>query len=410
MASKKEIIIIGAGVTGCSIAYHFARQGVPSLILDRDSIAARASGKSWAVWSYSRPNTAYRQAVKEENGESDSPYSRAQEFSSAWRELHQMSSDRLPDIALELKEQGGVDIGYVELPRIRAILTENEEENAKNRLAFLENEGYQDQGTWLDADALRAIYPDINPQARGGVLAYSPLIEPYQYTLGLGQAAERMGAEVLQREVVGFRHKGTRVTSVISSTGSEIEADVFILAMGVWNRMGTSLLGKELPIVANQEECLRIEPAERLPYALSYAGLVILPHANGSVILGHSGLHDPRPDYDASLTEEVKTSLMQRAVSLLPRLEEAKISEHRGDLMAWLPPPNETKPIVGRLPEWDNAYMAMPGPLGQMLSLGIGEVMADLVIAEGRIPDPIKYMMDYISPARVMDYISPASV
>jgi glycine/D-amino acid oxidase-like deaminating enzyme len=401
MQSKKEIVIIGAGAMGCSIAYHLAKQGVPSMIIDRDSIAARASGKSWAVWTYHQPNTAHRITKSKEDSEEDSPYTRAQEFAMHWRELHWMGSHRLPDIALELKEKGGVDIGYVELPRIRIALTESEEESARDRLSFLENEGYYDEGSWLSADDLRAIYPDINARARGGILAYSPLIEPYQYTLGLAQAAEKMGAEVLLREVVGFRHKGTKVTSVIFSSGSEIEADEFVIAMGVWNRQATSWLGKELPIIANQEECLRVRPPKRLQYGLSYAGLVVLPHANGTAIIGHSGLPDQRPDYDARLTEEVKTSLIERAISLLPMLGEAEIIEHRGDLMSWLSPPNETKPIVGRLPEWDNAYIAMPGPLGQMLSQGIGEVIANLIVAEGHVPDSIKHMMDYLSPARI---------
>ncbi|GAH72471.1 unnamed protein product, partial [marine sediment metagenome] len=50
--SQKEVVIVGAGVIGCSIAYHLAQQGVPSQIIEMDSIAARASGKSWAVFSY----------------------------------------------------------------------------------------------------------------------------------------------------------------------------------------------------------------------------------------------------------------------------------------------------------------------------------------------------------------------
>jgi len=40
--SQKEVVIIGAGVIGCSIAYHLAKQGVPSQIIERGAIAARA--------------------------------------------------------------------------------------------------------------------------------------------------------------------------------------------------------------------------------------------------------------------------------------------------------------------------------------------------------------------------------
>ena len=50
--SKKEVVIVGAGVIGCSIAYHLAKQGVPSQIIEGDSIAARASGKAWGLFCY----------------------------------------------------------------------------------------------------------------------------------------------------------------------------------------------------------------------------------------------------------------------------------------------------------------------------------------------------------------------
>ena len=52
MSSKKDIVIVGAGVAGCSIAYHLAKKGIASTIIDRESIGARASGKAWGVVAY----------------------------------------------------------------------------------------------------------------------------------------------------------------------------------------------------------------------------------------------------------------------------------------------------------------------------------------------------------------------
>jgi len=74
--------------------------------------------------------------------------------------------------------------------------------------------------------------------------------------------------------------------------------------------------------------------------------------------------------------------------------------EHRGDFEGWAPAPNNIQPVIGRLQEWDNAYIAARfGTLGMMLSLGAGQVMADLIIGEGRIPDRVKNMMEVLSPA-----------
>ena len=52
MSRNQDVIIVGAGVIGCSIAYHLGRMGIRSQIIERESIGARASGKAWGVITY----------------------------------------------------------------------------------------------------------------------------------------------------------------------------------------------------------------------------------------------------------------------------------------------------------------------------------------------------------------------
>jgi glycine/D-amino acid oxidase-like deaminating enzyme len=92
--------------------------------------------------------------------------------------------------------------------------------------------------------------------------------------------------------------------------------------------------------------------------------------------------------------------LLTDALDLLPTLNEAKLVEQRGDFEGWSPPPRRIQPVLGRLPEWDNVYIATRfGTLGMMMSLGAGRVMADLIIAGGRVPVRFKNMMGVLSPA-----------
>jgi glycine/D-amino acid oxidase-like deaminating enzyme len=63
MSTRKEVIVIGAGVVGCSIAYHLGRRGISTCVLDRESIAARASGKAWAVFTYAPALVADEECV-----------------------------------------------------------------------------------------------------------------------------------------------------------------------------------------------------------------------------------------------------------------------------------------------------------------------------------------------------------
>jgi len=145
-------------------------------------------------------------------------------------------------------------------------------------------------------------------------------------------------------------------------------------------------------------------PKRLPPYALtSLAGQAIIPKVNGTVILGHAGSLDIPPDLNSPLlTEEAKMRLVSDAIDLLPTLNETELVEHRGDFECWSPPPNHMQPVMGRLPEWDNAYIATRfGTAGMMMSLGAGRIMADLIIAGGRIPDRFKTMMEALSPARL---------
>ncbi len=395
MSTQKEIVIIGAGVIGCSIAYHLAKRGAPSVIIERDSIGARASGKAWAVSTYPL------RYLEMEGQPSNQLFSMPEGSMRPWLELFWSGYHRLPDLVLEIEEKGSINVGYGELVRIIVAISESEEWDCKEKLSLQRSQGYYET-SWLEAEDLRALFPDINPRVRGGLAYPAFQVEPYRYTLGLAQAAEKMGARISQGEAVSFRHQGSKITSVVLSTGTEVKADVVVLAMGPWSGQGTSWLGKELPILVSREQCLRVEVLNRLPPYMMTCGVSIVPQVDGSVILGHAGIADPQPGFDSSLTEEAKVEILNDAIDLLPGLEEAKLIEHRGDLEGWTPAPNHIQPVLGLLPEWDNAYIAARlGTLGMTMSPGVGQVMADLIIAGGRIPYRIKTMMEALNPARL---------
>ncbi len=84
----------------------------------------------------------------------------------------------------------------------------------------------------------------------------------------------------------------------------------------------------------------------------------------------------------------------------LPALEQAKILEHRGDLLAMAPTPPYQKPVMGRLPEWQNGYIASNfGGLGICMSPATGEVMAEL-IETGKAPLRARRMLERIAPTK----------
>ncbi len=131
----------------------------------------------------------------------------------------------------------------------------------------------------------------------------------------------------------------------------------------------------------------------------------ILARVNGDIILSaaeggsRSDYFDAkaRADFDSTLSEDVVAKTVKAAIELLPGLKNAELIEHRGDLAAYAPGPAHVKPIVGRLPGWENGYFVTAGGLGIQLSVGLGEVMADLIV-DGQVPFRARHMMEHLSP------------
>ena len=394
---------------GCSIAYHLGRRGISTCVVDRESIAVRASGKAWAVFTYAPAMRAWEKSVTSpteglESGPLDTSLTVPGESVEDWLYLHSASYDRMPEFAIELKERGGIDIEYCETPSTN-LVTQEEFDAAGGPKELLRptREAGGVECDWIDAAALREQFPSLNPDYVGGVSYPAGQVEPYKFTLGMAQAAEKLGAEIVQGEVVGFSTKGDKITGVQLASGSELQADAVVLAMGPWTGQGSALLGCEIAFRAVMTECLRVTMPEELPlHTLGAGDFWILPKKNGEVILAKYGAADfvDRPNFDASLTEEVKLEIVKGVAQILPALENATIVEHRGDLLAMAPTPPYQKPVMGRFPDWQNAYVAARfGGDGICMSPATGELMAEL-IDTGKAPLRARRLFERLAPER----------
>jgi len=400
MSKTGRVVIIGAGALGCSIAYHLGKRGVASVIIEKESIGSRASGKSWAVISYPPYIMATAQTPDSYFGMPDG------ESVTIWQDLYWAAWYRMKNISLDIKEKSGVDIAFGSVPMVQIAASESAEKANRRMMSFLETNNYFEH-EWLEAEDLKALFPGIIPNVRGGLMIPQLQVEPYKYTLGLGQAAETMGAEIKSGDVQGFETNGQKITSAILSSGTRIEGDVFIIAMGPWSQAASATLGQEVPMFVTMEECLRLKAPPGYPLRSLTCGLEIISRVDGDLILAtaevKSKMHyfesKKRENFDAGLSEEIKITNIERAVSLLPKLlQEAELVEHRGDLLAYGPAPYFHKPILGRFPRWENGYIASRfGGMGINMSVGAGETMAHLIV-DGEAPFEIKNMVRHLSP------------
>jgi glycine/D-amino acid oxidase-like deaminating enzyme len=307
-------------------------------VVDRESIAARASGKAWAVFTDAPTWVASERCVETPSeARAGAPVDVSKTVPGVsvadWLLLHSASYDRMPELAIELAERGGVDIEYCETPSTN-LVTEDElvEAGGPQELLRPIRAAGGVEADWIDGDALRELFPSLNPVYAGGTSTPAGQVEPYRFCLGMAQAAEKLGAEFRQGEVVDFSTRGDAITGVRLASGTLLQADAVVLAPGPWVGMLSARLGCPLGC---------------------------------------------RPVFS----------------------EDATIVEHRGDLLAMAPTPPHQKPVMGRLPGWRNGYVAARfGGDGVSMSPAAGELVAEL-IDTAREPLRARRMFECLAPA-----------
>src|SRR6476646_4944573 len=190
-----NVVIIGAGAAGCATAYFLTKHGLKPIVLEKDSIGSHASGFAFGGL------TPFGAAGK--------PGADLPLLKEAMR-LH-------IELADELKREIGIDTSFQFLPYFSLAADEQERDELRASIPWLQSEGYP--ADWLDGDALRRLEPRFAPDLIGVLrIEGAALVESYRYTLGLGQAAEKGGAEIRPGEVVGLRVESGRVTGVQTRT------------------------------------------------------------------------------------------------------------------------------------------------------------------------------------------------
>ena len=387
--SSKEIIIVGGGVIGCATAYYLAKQGFRSQIIERDSVGSQASGRAWATVSELMTMDVLQ-------GIGMPPGSVQERVAPPFRPFIKETVDRLPAFADQLKQEAGIDPQYSDLPALYLTFLEEDAAFCQSRVAELQAEGVEID--WVGRGDIYAVYPDLHPTVCGGVTFPGSQIEPYRYTVALAQAAENMGVNIRQGDVVGYETEGSKVTAVRLKSGTVIEGDVFVLANGVRLGEATASLAKTMIVRPFKLEWIRLKLSEQLPnYRLGAAEVTFIPKPDGTTIVGCGPLSGnmgvPRDDgsvkpgvpldYDWQdkhndlPTDEILERFTEAAVTVLPRVETADMTEHTAGLLAWLP--GDSLGTMGSLPEFDNTYVATT-EIGIMLSLSMGRLLSELVL------------------------------
>ncbi len=357
-----DVVVVGGGAAGCAVAYYLGRAGVGSIIVERDGVAANASG-----YSAGGLNPLEGAGIPGPlSGLAISSYRMHREI---WPELSQHSNiDFEPSIVSSVR----VAFDDADLAEIETT----------SRLFDAADDDFSAE--WLDASQLRELEPRVSPAALGGLDAWgNAALSSYRFTLALAACAKTMGSTVLSSTVTGVETSGCRVTAVRTLDGL-ILCDAIVFANGPWSADVESWLGIPVPIRPYKGEILRMTlPSGPLKHDFQGAG-VSLYHRESEQVW--AGATEEEKGFDMVPSAQARKSLSQGAARLMPEMEGAELVLHTACLRPLSP---DWLPIIGRAPGWDNAYVATgAGKKGILLSTGIGKAVADL-IASGKTEMPV---------------------
>ncbi|GAB3556479.1 NAD(P)/FAD-dependent oxidoreductase [Spelaeicoccus albus] len=219
MAEAIEIVVVGGGVIGTSIAFHLARLGVTNVtLIERGAIAGGASGQSGALVRSHYP---------------DSPEAQVAWAAVPWFE--------------EWAERVGGDCGFRQTGFLQLVHKVDKDLLEKN-VARLQAIGVETQ--LVTAADARRLQPGlaIEDDEYAAYEQRSGYADPVATAQGFAAAAQRLGADIRTGESVrNLIADGTQVTGVVTSSGS-LHAGVVILANGSWSAALARTVGVEIPI------------------------------------------------------------------------------------------------------------------------------------------------------------------
>jgi glycine oxidase len=361
MAQSRDVIVIGAGVVGCSVAYYLACRGAKVTLLEQEAIGSGASAH--ATGSLSLLGTEFSQGP---------PF-----------ELALAGYREFPQLVSRLEQDTGMDLLFQRRPSLRLALDSEEEGLIRGLM------GWQQEHVhikWIGADEVRHIEPRLSPQIIGAVYENeSAQLDSYRLNLALARAAELKGVDIQLRGVTGVVGN-SRVTGVRTTSG-EFYCNTVVVAAGTWSHMFEKWLGFPVPVRPLKGERLMLryggEPLSVLISSPKRGHMI--SRLDGLLSVGSTGGRDYDhkelflgEEYDRQPTETAKVELLQRAIDVFPALEDAKLVQQ---LAGSRPLSPDRQPIIGPVPGWEGIMLAT-GHTTKGIHLGpiTGRIIADYVI------------------------------
>lgn len=231
MNKMAEVVVVGGGIIGCSIAYYLAKKGVRVIVVEkREGLCLGASGANQGACP-------------------------VQLFESPVLELVRESLKLYRSLSQEI----GYDIEYQNTGSLLCSVDEEQYPDMEKHAQRICQSGVNAQ--LMEGNELRELEPTLGDDVIVGVEEQdSGAVNPFKVNYGLAHAARKLGAEfLLSTEVSKIEINKGKVTSVVTDRG-KIETSFVVNAAGAWSPGIGEMVGLTIPIKPRRGQIIVTEP------------------------------------------------------------------------------------------------------------------------------------------------------
>ena len=350
-----DVVVIGAGVQGCSIAYNMAKMGVKDIVvLEKGTICSGSTGRCGAgiraQWG-TEMNCRFGLASVEK-----------------FEQLH---------------EELGMDCGLNQSGYLMVAYKDSEFDQLQKSMKLQNSLGINTRV--VSYSEAREICPGLAAEDAVGFTFHDRdgHADPFLTTFAYMEAAKRLGVDFYRfTEVTDVKTVSGRIAGVVTNRG-EIDAPIVVNAAGGYSQVIAKMAGVNIPNFSERHEILITEPVEPgvcPPMLMSFSGnYYIQQRPHGSIIGGCSPEGHPE-DFEMGSSWDFLEMMSRTFIKLLPRTRGVRVVRQWSGLYNMTP---DRQPV---LCEADNVkgFFLSCGYSGHGFMFGpiSGELLAQLILGQ----------------------------
>ena len=407
---KWDVLVIGGGIIGTSLARELQEAGRQVLLMDRGNLGAGCSfgNAGWVTPCFAMPLPQPGMLFKsigwlldKESPLHIQPQLNPVLFRWLWHFMLSMNQKKMKQSVAVLAELSKYSLSFYQQLSTRSkptmafekrgllLVSANQAglDHAKLEMEVMQERGIP--GNFLSKEELLAKEPALKEIVKGGV--YFPeeaQVEPYATTMAMVEDFEKLGGQTLvNAEVYDFEVSQGRIQKVFTTRGV-FSADLIVMAAGSWSKDLSKRLQLRIPILGGKGYSMIIDEGEKKPkhpIMIVEKKIAVTPRADSIRLAGTLEL----VDQDMSISPTRLSAIHKGAKEYLHLNEEAAPREIWRGLRPCTP---DGVPVIGPSKKLSNLFYCTGHQLlGLQSAPGSARLLADLILKRNSLVDPYPF-------------------